>query len=409
MEVFKYGYFVRITRFIFVVLLTMLCVCYVYHKSIITYIVQQYHYASDMITTQYSFFSFGDMIADQLEKMRIAIFELESSTIELALPQYNQSPITDTLELDEIKNKEVIESKDTSIDKLETSSAENFRAESSSIELALPQKDEEITESKDTSIQDFQTDSNLATTNTPKPMLQEETIDTEPTYTYIQSSNKTLTIPPQTRFLLIGDSLMQGIGMVLPRMLQQHGFRAKNLAKQSTGLTYPSFFNWERATKQAFQQHKDIGVLVVCLGANDPWNMPKMRFGSQGWEEVYRKRIQAIINIAKSHGAEVVWYAVPMTKNESLNKKLAYLNTLYYQVVSTNGGIFLTADAILHNGKFSAYIKDGNGRSRLVRAQDGIHFTPYGSRLLANTLLNRIVTLEQETESEADKDIENTE
>ena len=75
------------------------------------------------------------------------------------------------------------------------------------------------------------------------------------------------------------------------------------------------------------------------------------------------------MNIAKSHGTQVVWYAVPMTNNETLNKKLAYLNTLYYQVVSTNGGIFLTADAILHNGKFSAYIKDSNGKSRLVRAQ----------------------------------------
>ncbi len=355
-----------VIRFVFVGLLTMLCVCYVYHRSIISYIVQQYHYASDMITTESSFFSFGDMIAARLEKMRVAIFEPESSTIELALPQYDKSPITDTLELDEVKKEEIVESNDTSTK-----------------------------------------DSKLATTNTQKPILQEETINTESTSTYIQSSDKMLILPPQTRFLLIGDSLMQGIGMVLPRMLQQHGFRTKNLAKQSTGLTYPSFFNWERATMQAFQQYKDIGVLVVCLGANDPWNMPKMRFGTESWEEVYKNRIQAIINIAKSHGTQVVWYAVPMTKNETLNKKLAYLNTLYYQVVSANGGIFLTADAILHNGKFSAYIKDSSGRSRLVRAQDGIHFTPYGSRLLAKTLIDRIVLPKQDTENEIDNDIEN--
>lgn len=83
----------------------MLCVCYVYHRSIISYIVQQYHYASDMITTESSFFSFGDMIAARLEKMRVAIFEPESSTIELALPQYDKSPITDTLELDEVQKR----------------------------------------------------------------------------------------------------------------------------------------------------------------------------------------------------------------------------------------------------------------------------------------------------------------
>lgn len=342
MEIFKCGCFMIIIRFISAVLLAMLCVCYVYNKSIISYIVQQYHYASDMVGTTYSFFSFGDMIAEQLEKMRVAIFEGEFHATE------------DALELAKIKDGEVLESK--YIAKI---------------------------------------DSNLATTNTSKPILQEkkliniESAHTETTYN-IENSNKMLILPPQTRFLLIGDSLMQGIGMVLPRMLQQHGFIVKNLSKQSTGLTYPSFFNWEMATIQAFQQYKDIGVLVVCLGANDPWNMPKMRFASQSWEEVYKKRIQAIINVAKLHGAEVVWYAVPMTKNESLNKKLVYLNNLYYQVVSANGGIFLTADAILHDGKFSSYIKDKSGKSRLVRSQDGIHFTVYGSRLLAKTLIDRI-------------------
>ncbi|TLD82818.1 SGNH/GDSL hydrolase family protein [Helicobacter trogontum] len=354
----------RIAHFVFVSLLTMLCVCYVYHKSIIAYIVQQYHYASNMIASESPFFSFGNIIASGLEKMRVAIFEAESNTIELALPQYDESHMTHILELNEIKyeDKELLESKDTSM------SLQDFKSDSTDIISTIPQ--------------------------------EQYITPIESTYNYMQDNNQMLILPPGTRFLLIGDSLMQGIGMVLPRMLQEHGFRTKNIAKQSTGLTYPSFFDWENATLQAFQQYKDIGVLVVCLGANDPWNMPKMRFGSESWEATYKKRIQAIINVAKSHHAEVVWYAVPMTKNEALNKKLMYLNTLYQQIVSENGGIFLTADAILQNGRFSAYIKDGKGKSRLVRAQDGIHFTPYGSRLLAKTLIKHIVLPKQDVESE---------
>ena len=151
-----------------------------------------------------------------------------------------------------------------------------------------------------------------------------------------------------------------------------------------------SFFNWEQATREAFNQYSNIGVLVVCLGANDPWNMPKVRFGTDLWEQIYRSRIQAIFDIAKANNAIVVWYAVPAVKNVALNKKLLYLNSLYKDIVYKNGGIFLSSDAILQNGEFSAYLKDSNGKSRLVRTPDGIHFTVYGASLLAQMLIDLI-------------------
>lgn len=321
----------RVIRFVFLSLITMIFVCYVYHKSILSYIVQQYHYASDMLILQIPFFSFGDTLANKLESIRLALFE--SNETELLLPQYSHSNPTQTQSF--ISQKDTKES-----------------------EQSFNQIDSVIT-------------NNSLTENT-----------------NMQSSK--LILQPKTRFLLIGDSLMQGIGMVLPRMLQQHGFIAKNIAKQSTGLTYPSFFNWEYATRQAFKQYNDIGVLVVCLGANDPWSMPKVRFGTDLWEQIYRSRIQAIFDIAKEYNAIVIWYAVPATKNAKLNKKLFYLNSLYKEAVYANDGIFISSDAILQDGEFSAYLKDSSGKSRLVRAPDGIHFTTYGAKLLAQMLIDLI-------------------
>ena len=364
----------RVVRFVFVSFVTMIFVCYVYHKSILAYVVQQYHYASDMLILQIPFFSFGDTLANRLESMRIALFE--SNEVDFLLPQYshaNTIKIQDRQTLDSIN----CHSKCSKDSILESNSKTNADISSFSKDSAN-QNDLDSISKQDikNDWQHFSQADSISNNN-----LTEKGINT--------NSSK-LALQPQTRFLLIGDSLMQGIGMVLPRMLQQNGFLAKNIAKQSTGLTYPSFFNWEQATRQAFKQYNDIGVLVVCLGANDPWSMPKVRFGTDTWEQIYRSRIQAIFNIAKENNAIVIWYAVPATKNEKLNKKLLYLNSLYKEVAYENGGIFLSSEAILQDGEFSAYLKDSSGKSRLVRAPDGIHFTTYGAKLLAQMLIDLI-------------------
>lgn len=317
----------RFCRFVFVSFVTMIFVCYVYHKSIISYIIQHYHYTSDMLISQMPFFAFGDTLANKIESMRLSLFE--SNTSDLLLPQYSHS--------NTLKTKDSMISHDNKND-MDVKQIESYN------------------------------NTNNNANNQPRKLV----------------------LQPKTRFLLIGDSLMQGIGLVLPRMLKQHNFLAKNIAKQSTGLTYQSFFNWEQATREAFNHYSNIGVLVVCLGANDPWNMPKVRFGTDLWEQIYRSRIQAIFDIAKANNAIVVWYAVPAVKNVALNKKLLYLNSLYKDIVYKNGGIFLSSDAILQNGEFSAYLKDSNGKSRLVRTPDGIHFTVYGASLLAQMLIDII-------------------
>lgn len=334
----------------------MLCVCYVYHKSIIAYIVQQYHRASDMILFEDSLFSIGDSIAQNLENVRVSLFETNA-------PLSFESLESETF----AKEKEHIAIHLSTQENTQQNAPNNQNTERENENEA---RHEILQESKE----------NNDAQNAPIIELETST----------QKNDGFLYVEKGTRFLLIGDSLMQGIAMALPRMLQERGFLAKSIAKQSTGLTYPSFFNWERALKQAFLQYSDIGVVVVCLGANDPWNMPKMRFQSSEWEDTYKARIQAIIDTAKAHNAMIIWYALPKTKNADFTKKLLYLNGLYEEIVSANNGIFLEASAILDNGEYSTYLKDSEGKSHLVRAQDGIHFSRYGAKLLAQTLLDRI-------------------
>ena len=70
--------------------------------------------------------------------------------------------------------------------------------------------------------------------------------------------------------------MMQGVAPFVERSLKkQYGIQSVNLSKQSTGLSYPKFFDWPNTIEQTLKQQTDIRLLVVFLGPNDPWDFPK--------------------------------------------------------------------------------------------------------------------------------------
>ncbi|HCR6473330.1 TPA: DUF459 domain-containing protein, partial [Shigella flexneri] len=63
-----------------------------------------------------------------------------------------------------------------------------------------------------------------------------------------------------------GDSMMQGVAPFVERSLKkQYGIQSVNLSKQSTGLSYPKFFDWPNTIEQTLKQQTDIRLLVVFL------------------------------------------------------------------------------------------------------------------------------------------------
>ena len=78
----------------------------------------------------------------------------------------------------------------------------------------------------------------------------------------------TLTKTDQVFFA--GDSLMQGVAPHVQKHLQEKfDIKTINLSKQSTGLSYPSFFDWPKTIQDTISANKQIKVLVVFLGANE--------------------------------------------------------------------------------------------------------------------------------------------
>ncbi|EDO7752839.1 DUF459 domain-containing protein [Campylobacter coli] len=212
--------------------------------------------------------------------------------------------------------------------------------------------------------------------------------------------NTKLEVHKGDEFLFIGDSLMQGVAIALNRDLIDLGLKANDLSKQNTGLSYKSYFDWAKATKEAFAKNPNIKYLVVLLGANDPWDIKKggvyHRFGSDSWIDIYTYRVNEIINIAKQHHAKILWFEIPPVKKNELNKKIQILNKIYSEEILKNKQIFINTKLFFSvNDEFSTYIKNENNKSIKMRTDDGIHFTSNGAKEMSKLLLQHITIKEE--------------
>lgn len=208
----------------------------------------------------------------------------------------------------------------------------------------------------------------------------------------------------QQQVFFAGDSLMQGVAPHVRHSLRKkYGINSIDLSKQSTGLAYSGFFDWHKTIKEQLNKHKDIALIVVFLGPNDPWDMPNpkggkyLRFQSQAWEQLYRQKIRQIIETAKQKKVQMIWLGVPDMRKKKLNKGVRYLNTLYQSEAQKAGILYLPTQFLL-TGKtagYSKFLSTEQGKKIAVRTNDGIHFTRAGQKRIAWRILQTI-TVEEE-------------
>lgn len=456
----------RALQFIFIALFTFLQLLFYLHSSIVSYVEQQYHNFSESENVAMQFlgsaystlylkdnflFATSDMLMSRLESLRVQVFGtfdginsetedmiiLESSTDSSKTNKSPHKPTTHSPTHSTAPHHEQ-DSRDTSLDeKAEFSTdskpydsilQESNSQESNPIEAVLkniattddsaPTLPKDLQDSLPSNTQEDSTKDSLFNTpqdtaplepsSLPQNIPQSNTLQPPPqpiqeSYTPIRSiNNPRIQVSEGESILLIGDSMMQGVAPYLLRAFKKAKIQGINLSKHSTGLTYKHYFNWEVATRDALEKNPHISLVVVLLGANDPWSMKKnIAFKSPLWEEIYTQRIDEILQVAQGYGVRIAWYEVPSVREKSLNDKIMYLNTLYEAAVKQSGEYFLQSNGIVtQGGKYSAFIKNAKGKSVQVRADDGVHFTARGYQIMANILLNNLEVLPLENTSQ---------
>jgi len=197
----------------------------------------------------------------------------------------------------------------------------------------------------------------------------------------------------------VGDSLMQGVAPHMANTLRKrYNVKSLNLSKQSTGLAYPSFFNWPKTVASTLASNPNIRLMVIFLGPNDPWDMPVvkgkpfLRFKTPDWEEAYRQRIDSILDTAQAHNVQVIWVGPPNMEKPKLSTAMAYLSQLYKGQIEQYHQHYVSANEILgyQSDEFSYYRTTGDGKKVKTRVDDGIHFTTTGQKLIAERVISLI-------------------
>ena len=209
-----------------------------------------------------------------------------------------------------------------------------------------------------------------------------------------QSSGDKIALKQGDSVLITGDSMMQYIGMIASQNYPKLGLKVLDLSKQSTGLLYKKSHNWAQVIKDTLAKNQDIKLLVMLIGANDPWgrsiNGKFYELNSSEWREFYARRVDEIYKIAKASNVKVLWLSLPCMQKTDYAKKIELLNEIYKSVSEQNGQIFInTSEYLCQNDNFLTHLSI-NGKRSKIRQDDGIHISKIGSQILADEILKRI-------------------
>jgi hypothetical protein len=194
------------------------------------------------------------------------------------------------------------------------------------------------------------------------------------------------------RVLVTGDSLSDYDGQQLARLVAARHLPAKVRvqARNGTGLTQPSVFDWsQEAAQEAVDFNPDVVVMV--LGANDGWPLHGSEVGSAAWVAEYSRRVEAVTQdfIAGDPQRRVYWVGPPVPRSQPWIHIFARINDAVRAAVPNVPGLRYVdvAGPTSENGRYTDYLTDNDGHRVLARQHDGIHYSFTGSVFPARIIL----------------------
>lgn len=109
-------------------------------------------------------------------------------------------------------------------------------------------------------------------------------------------------------------------------------------------------------------------------------------FRSETWEELYGAKVDEMIAAVRTANVPVLWVGVPAIRGAKSTADVQYLNDIFRARVEKAGFIFVNVwDGFVdERGNFMQRGPDETGQIRILRTQDGVHFTRFGARKLAH-------------------------
>jgi hypothetical protein len=199
------------------------------------------------------------------------------------------------------------------------------------------------------------------------------------------------------KVLFAGDSMMQGVAPLVINQLRKENPKGifVDLSAQSTGLTVRRYFDWPTKIKDE-TLNRGFELIAVFLGPNDPWDIyegaKRFAFGTPEWEDKYRDRVIEVMQFAQDKKVHVIWIGLPNMKEDRVKRGAVVQNKIFKEQASLFNFDYLSTEDFLGglDEPFKKFIDEPGKGQVMLRADDGIHFTQAGLRLISARLYELI-------------------
>lgn len=193
--------------------------------------------------------------------------------------------------------------------------------------------------------------------------------------------------------LLVGDSIMAGIGPILKKEVSSRlEGKAILKARVATGLARPDVFDWRRELEASLAED-DYDAVVLMMGTNDSQDIVEdgniLIYGTHEWVRAYNERIAQMMETACKGSPRALWIGLPPMRSQAFNRKIIRINTWAKREARKHKCLeYLALDTVIgdENGRFASYLKIEDELEK-VRMVDGIHVTARGGLVISDHLL----------------------
>ncbi|HEX9294245.1 MAG TPA: DUF459 domain-containing protein [Polyangiaceae bacterium] len=200
------------------------------------------------------------------------------------------------------------------------------------------------------------------------------------------------------RLLLIGESSIQlNLGAELERHFRSfyRDLKVTRFGKLSTSLARPDVLDWPAKTRALLDEfHPDL--VIGNFGGNDAQGMVLsggriVKYGTPEWDEEYGARVRALVDLVRSHGAQMVMLGMPIMRDPVFSNRLVHVNQLTQDFTEAAGGVFLSSwDLSIDRAGGYRTAADVDGVTGLMRDTDGVHYTRLGGEYIARRVSERV-------------------
>jgi hypothetical protein len=190
---------------------------------------------------------------------------------------------------------------------------------------------------------------------------------------------------------VFGDSLADGLWAGLQGgVAQEAGLRLVRLGTVGNGLTRAGWRDWVTG-KAAEARAKGADSAIVMLGANDVQGLRDDQrrtwaLASEGWDREYGARAEFVIGAFREAGcASVAWVGLPVMRDAEAERAARHCDEVDAAAAARAGARFvdISKEFRAADGRWTASVPSGPHKGAALRAEDGVHFSGLGYRLMA--------------------------